>query len=406
MLVVFSVVGPGIITASADNDAGGISTYSIVGGRYGYSLLWALFLIVFSLGITQEMGMRLGIVSGKGLAALIREKFGVKLTFFAVLVMLLANLGTLTAEFSGIAASFGIFNISKYLVVPISAVIVWLVLYKGSFKLAQRIFLTLSAFYIVYVITAFKIQPDFGAALQALVTPSFRFDAHFILAMIAIVGTTITPWGQFFIQSYVVDKGIHLRHLGISRREAYVGAFLTGAVAFFIIVTAANTIFKNGLAIQSASDAAVALRPLAGSFAQALFAFGLFCASMLGAFILPVATSYAICEALGWESGFDLKWHQGRNFYGLIILAIVLPAAIVLLPRVNLMSVVLITQAINGALLPIILIYLMRLVNDKRLMGEYANGLIVNALAWLTIIALVAASLVLAVASFFPKLNL
>ncbi len=403
IILFFSVIGPGIIAASADNDAGGISTYSIVGAHYGYSLLWVLFLITFSLGITQEMGMRLGIITGKGLAALIREKFGVKLTVFAIGTLLVANLGTITAEFSGIAASLGIVGVSKYLAVPFFALVVWTVLYKGSFKKAERIFLICSAFYIVYIIAGFLAKPDFGQAGLALVTPSFHLDFGYLITLIALVGTTITPWGQFFVQSYVVDKGIHPKNLNISRFEAYFGAFLTDVISFFIIVTAAATIFKHGLNVESAADAAVALRPLAGHFAQILFAFGLFVASMLGAFILPTATAYATCEAFGWESGFDLNWTKGKTFYSLIIISIVLPALIVLLPKINLLSVMLFSQAINGILLPIILIYLMKLINDKELMGPHVNNRGINFIAWLTIGGLVATSLILFFASFFPK---
>ncbi|MBI5023081.1 MAG: divalent metal cation transporter [Candidatus Magasanikbacteria bacterium] len=406
ILLILSVIGPGIITANADNDAGGISTYSIVGAHYGYSLLWVLFLITFSLGITQEFGMRLGIVTGKGLAALIREKFGVKLTVFAMLTMLVANIGTITAEFSGVAASFSLIGVSKYLAVPFFALIVWFILYKGTFKKAEKIFLLLSSFYIVYIIAGFMVKPDFGAATTALVTPSFRFDIKYLIAFIALIGTTITPWGQFFVQSYVVDKGVRSKHLNISRFEAYFGAIITNLVSFFIIVTTANVLFKYGLTITSASDAALALRPLVGQFAQFLFAFGLFSASMLGALILPVATAYAICEAFGWESGFNLNWSRGRIFYSLIILSIVIPSAIVLLPGVNLMFLMLMSQAINGMLLPIILIYLMRLMNDKELLGKHVNCVIVNTVAGITAVGLIAASIILIVVSFFPQLTI
>jgi NRAMP (natural resistance-associated macrophage protein)-like metal ion transporter len=406
ILLILSVIGPGIITANADNDAGGISTYSIVGAHYGYSLLWVLFLITFSLGITQEFGMRLGIVTGKGLAALIREKFGVKLTVFAMLTMLVANMGTITAEFSGVAASFSLIGVSKYFAVPFFALVVWFILYKGTFKKAEKFFLLLSSFYIVYIIAGFMVKPDFGAAATALITPSFSFDIRYLIAFIALIGTTITPWGQFFVQSYVVDKGVRSKHLNISRFEAYFGAIITNLVSFFIIVTTANVLFKYGLTITSASDAALALRPLAGEFAQFLFAFGLFSASMLGALILPVATAYAICEAFGWESGFNLNWAKGRIFYSLIILSIVIPSAIVLLPGVNLMFLMLMSQAVNGMLLPVILIYLMRLMNDKELLGKHANGMIVNTVAGITVVGLIVASIILIGVSFFPQLTM
>jgi NRAMP (natural resistance-associated macrophage protein)-like metal ion transporter len=401
ILFFLGVIGPGIIAANADNDAGGISTLSIVGAHFSTRMLWVLFLITFSLAITQEMGIRMGLVTKQGLGGVIRENFGVRFTVFAMLTMLVANLGTITAEFAGIAASLDIFNITKYLVVPLSMLFVWLILFKGSFKTTQRIFLIFSAFYIVYIINGFVTKPDFGDALKNLVIPHLEWNAPFMLTMIALIGTTITPWGQFFIQSYVVDKGLTIKHYRAEKAEVYAGAFITDIVSFFIIICTAATLYKHGIRITDASDAALALRPLAGQFAQALFAFGLFIASMLGAFILPVATSYALCEAFGWEYGFNTTWKDGKTFYSIILFSIILPALVVLIPRIPLVHVMLVSQDINGILLPIILFFVMKIMNDKKIMGEHTNSKIGNLVSWLTIGGIVAATLVLVITSHF-----
>jgi Mn2+/Fe2+ NRAMP family transporter len=393
-------MGPGVITALANNDAGGISTYSIVGAHYGLKMLWVLFLVVFSLSVTQEMGVRIGLVTRQGLGGVIREQFGVKWVAFAMATMLVTNLGTISAEFSGIAASLEIFGVSKYFTVPLAAFTIWLVLYKGSFKTTQKIFLFLSALFAVYIINGFVIQPDFGAAAKALVTPHVEWTTAFLVTMIALIGTTITPWGQFFIQSYVVDKGLDMTHYKAQRAEAYIGSFLAGVVAFFIIISTATTLYAHGIDIHDAKDAALALKPLVGNFAQYLFAFGLFNASMLGAFILPVATAYAICEAFGWEYGFNTTWKNGKAFYSLILTSIVVPALIVLIPGISLMYVMLHAQNVNGMLLPIILIFVMRIINNKEVMGEYTNKPVGNIIAWLTIIGIIGATVTLVVTSF------
>jgi len=400
LLFFFSVIGPGIIAANADNDAGGITTYSIVGAHFGTSMLWVLFLLTFSLAITQEMGIRIGLTTRQGLGGVIRERFGIKWTAFAMLTMLVANLGTITAEYAGIAASFEIFDVNKYITVPIAAAIVALILFTGSFKTTQKIFLVFSAFYLVYIINGFVINPDFGSALKGLVTPHVEWSTPFILTIIALIGTTITPWGQFFIQSYVVDKGLDLKHYKIEKFEVYAGAFITNIVSFFIIVSTAATLYKAGITIHSAKDAAMALEPIAGNFAYILFAFGLFAASMLGAFILPVATAYAICEAFGWEYGFNTTWKSGKMFYSIILLGTLFPAALMLIPNIPLVKVMIISQDINGILLPIILIFVMKIINDKKIMGEHTNKPVGNIISWLTIIGIIAATIVLVVSSF------
>ena len=398
LIFFFSVIGPGIIAANADNDAGGISTYSIVGAHFGVKMLWVLFLITFSLAVTQEMGVRIGLVTRQGLGGVIRENFGLKWTALAMLAMLVANMGTITAEFAGIASSFEIFGVSKYLTVPLGALVVWLVLYKGSFKTAQKVFLLFSAFYIVYIINGFVVKPDFGEALRALVTPTWELSGAFLLAMIALIGTTITPWGQFFIQSFVVDKGLDLKHYKIEKAEVFLGAFITNIVSFFIIISTAATLYKYGIDIKDAKDAALGLVPLAGKFAQGLFAFGLFSASMLGAFILPVATAYAICEAFGWEYGFNTNWQSGKIFYSIILAVIIIPAGLVLFP-IDQIKIMLISQDINGILLPIILIFVMKIINNKKIMGEHTNRPLGNAIAWLTIFGIIAASIMLLISA-------
>lgn len=399
MMLVLAVIGPGLITANADNDAGGITTYSVVGAHFGTKMLWVLLLITISLAITQEIGIRIGIVTRQGLAGLIRENFGIRWTAFAMLAMLVANLGTITAEFAGVAAAFSIFGISKLLVVTAAALTVWLVLYKGSFRTTQKIFLVFSAFYIVYIINGFIVKPDFGAAFADLVKPTLEFTTPFLVTMIALIGTTITPWGQFFIQSYVVDKGLKLNQLKTEKFEVFAGALITDIVSFFIIISTATVLYKHGIHITDAKDAAVALEPLAGSLAKMLFAFGLFVASMLGAFILPTATSYSFCEAFGWESGFDLTWKKGKVFYGIILASIIIPAAIVLIPNAPLIHIMIWSQDINGILLPFILIFVMLLVNNKRIMGEYVNKLFGNIVSWLTIGGIIAATIMLVVLS-------
>ena len=401
LMMFLAVVGPGIIAANADNDAGGITTYSIVGAHFGTKMLWVLLLVTVSLAITQEMGVRIGVVTRQGLAGLIRENFGIKWTAFAMIAMLVANMGTVTAEFAGVASSFSIIGVNKYIAVPLAGLAVWFVLYKGSFKTTQKIFLIFSAFYIVYIINGFIIGPDFGQALEDMFTPTLQYSAPFLITMIALIGTTITPWGQFFIQSYVVDKGLEVKDYKAEKAEVYIGAFITDIVSFFIIICTATTLFKYGIRINDAGDAAIALEPLAGYLAKFLFAFGLFCASMLGAFILPTATAYALCEAFGWESGFNTTWKNGKIFYSIILAMIAIPAVIVLIPKISLVSIMVLSQDVNGILLPFILIFVMNIINNRRIMGEYTNKPVGNVIAWATIIGIIAATATLVFASFF-----
>ncbi len=401
LILFLSILGPGLITANADNDAGGIATYSVSGARFGYSMLWLLLLITFSLAVTQEMGARMGVVSGQGLAALIREKFRLKLTAFAMAAMLIANLATTISEFSGIASSFQLFGASKYYTVPLAAIFIWLLVVRGSYKVAERMFLVFSAFYLTYVASGILAHPDWGAALRGTLVPSFELNAGYILLFIAVIGTTITPWGQFFIQAYVVDKGISIKHFRYTKAEVLMGAVVTDLVALFIIVACAATIHVSGGDIQTADQAAQALVPLAGKFASELFAFGLLNASVLAAAILPLATAYAICEAFGFESGVNRSFREAPIFHGIFTFSVVLGALVALIPNLPLLQIMYLAQDVNGILLPIILIFVMLIVNDRRVMGDYVNSRRYNVVAGLTTGGLIILSLLLVATSFF-----
>lgn len=404
LLLFLAIMGPGIITASADNDAGGIATYATAGASYGYELLWMLFLITFSLGVVQEMNARMGAVTGKGLSDLIREQFGVGMTLLAMLVLLIANIATTIAEFAGIAASMEIFGVSKYVSVPVAAIAIWFLVVKGSYKKVEKVFLGLCLIFLTYVISGFLVHPPWGEIARQTFTPTFRFESHYLLIFIGTIGTTITPWMQFFIQSSVVDKGINFKNYKYTRADVLFGAFVTSFVAFFIIVATAATLHKAGIQVSTVKDAALALSPLAGKMASYLFAIGLFGASMLAGTVLPLSTAYAICEAFGMESGVSKRFDEAPVFFWLYTIVIVLGAGFVLIPQVPLILVMLISQDVNGILLPIILIFMLKLINDKKLMGEYTNGPILNLIAWGTTIALIILTALLLITSVYPGL--
>lgn len=392
-----AMIGPGIIAAAADNDAQGITTYSIAGAKTGYSLLWMLIVITLSLAVTQEIGARIGLVTGQGLGGLIREKFGLKMTAFAMLIMLVANFGTTMAEFAGVAAAFEIFGLTKYISVPLAAGLVFYTTRAWGYERMRKVFLISAMLYLVYVVSGVLAHPNWGAALHGSVVPTMKLSKDYLIIFIAAVGTTITPWGQFFIQSYMVDRKMSVRDLKIARADVYFGAFLTDFIAVFIIVACAATIWTVGGTITDAKDAALALRPLAGGFAATLFAFGLANASLLGAFILPLSSAYSTCEAFGWEAGMDNAPGEAPQFYGLFTFFIVAAAAVVLIPGVPLVSMMFLPAALNGILMPIILIYVMKVANDPEIMGEHVNGPVRNAVAWTTvafIISLTAALLI------------
>lgn len=405
LIPILAILGPGIIAGNADNDAGGITTYSIAGANFGLSLLWILFLTTFALAITQEIGARMGLVTGKGLGALIRERFGIRWTTFVMACLFIANIGTIAAEFAGVAAALSIFGISKLISIPIAAVAVFFIVTRGSFKKLERLFLLMSFFYLSYIISAFLAHPDFGIAVKNLVIPHVdKLNGAYILTMMAVIGTTITPWGQFFIQDYVVDKKLTKEDLKIERGDVFVGSFFTNFISFFIIVACAATLFSKGIVINDASQAALALAPFAGKFAEVLFAFGFLNASLFGAAIVPLTTSYVITSAFGLESGLNYKYTEAPQFYGLFLTLLIVGALIVALPFFPLITILVVTQAVNTVLLIPIFIFIYVLSNDKKLLGQYANNKFVNLLVLITLIGITLASVIYFISLFAPNL--
>jgi len=397
-----AIMGPGIVTQNVDNDAGGITTYSLAGAGFGYALLWTLIPITIALYVIQEMSSRLGAVTGHGLADLIRERFGVRTTTLVMLALLLADFGNTMAEFSGLAAGGEIFGISKYVLVPLGALAVWLLVVKGTFRSVERVFLVASAFYISYIISGALARPDWGQVLRATVTPSFSLKADYVVMLVGVVGTTIAPWMQFYLQSAVVEKGITTKEYGYTRTDVLVGSIMTDVVAWFIIVACGATIFVHHLHIETAKDAALALRPLAGQYAAALFALGLINASLFSASVLPLATAHYVCEALGFEAGVDRTVRQAPFFYGLYIALIVGACTVVLLPRAPLLQILFLSQVANGVLLPFILVFMLLLVNNKRLMGAYTNSRAFNLVAWVTVVVMIVLTLALVGTQLVP----
>ncbi len=402
-LIFLALMGPGLISAASDNDAGGVTTWSVIGSRYGYSMLWLLLLITPILAVTQEMGARMGAVTGKGLAALIREKFSLKVTLFAMVALLIANFGTTVAEFSGVAAAFSLAHVPAWLAVPPIAVLVWAIVTRGNYRKVERIFLVLTAIYVAYFIAGILAKPDWGQALHGTVVPKAQLNSLWFLTAIAAIGTTITPWGQFFIQAYVVDKHIGIRDYIYTKWEVYVGAVFTDAVDLFIVLACAATLYKNGIIVETAQDAAKALRPLAGELAALLFGFGLLNVSILGACILPLTTAYAVTEAFGFESGLDKKRSEAPVFNWLLTAFIFIPALVAIIPGLPLVQVIVLSQDVNGILLPIILIYVLKIINDRKVMGDYVNGKIYNTLAWTFSAALIGLSITLVASPFIFK---
>jgi Mn2+/Fe2+ NRAMP family transporter len=403
-LLLLAVVGPGIITANVDNDAGGIATYSVAGAHYGYSLLWMMPLVAIALVIIQEMSARLGVVTGKGLADLIREGLGVKWTTLILGMLLFVNLANTVSEFAGVAASMEIFGVSKYLSVPIAAVGVWFLIVKGNYKTTERIFLVASAIYLSYVISGFMAKPDWVSVLHASLTPSFQFEAGYVTIFVTIIGTTIAPWMQFYQQSSIVDKGINVEEYNFEKVDVLVGSIFAVFVAAFIMIACAATIFKTGARIEGAKDAALALGPLAGENATILFALGLLNASLFSAAILPLSTAYTVCEAFGWESSISHDWKDAPMFFGIYTALIVLGAAIILLPIKSLIEAMMLSQTFNGVLLPVILITMLKLINDRHIMGKFVNGRIFNILAWITVVILILLAVILVLTTFLPGL--
>jgi NRAMP (natural resistance-associated macrophage protein)-like metal ion transporter len=388
-LIFLAVLGPGIITSNVDNDAGGIATYSLAGAHFGYGLLWSLIPIMVALVIIQEMSARMGVVTGKGLSDLIREKFGVKITVYLLIALVITNFGNVIAEFAGIASSLEIFKVPRSISVPLGALIVWLLVVKGTYRSVEKVFLVACLFYVCYIISGFLASPDWGLVLKGFSQPNIKFASGSLAMLIGLVGTTIAPWMQFYLQAAVVEKNINVKDYKLSRMDVILGSIVVTVVAAFIILTCAETLFKAGIKIETAKDAALALKPLAGKYCSALFAFGLLNASLFAASILPLSTAFVVCEGMGWEVGVNKKFSEAPQFYGLYTLLIIFGAVIVLLPGIPLFPIMYISQVINGIVLPLILVFMLILINDKKMMGTRVNGLAYNVISWITVIILV-----------------
>jgi len=404
LLLFVAILGPGMITANAGNDAGGIATFASVGAQFGYSLLWILIPIAISLGIVQEMCARMGAVTGKGLADLIRERFGVRWTALVMLALLIANAGVTVSEFVGIAAATELFGVSHYISVPLAAALVWWLIVKGSYKRVERAFLIMSLVFLGYIVSAFLAKPDWSAVALGLVKPEFNFEHAFLFTIVAVIGTTISPYMQVYVQSSVVEKGVTPEDYGKTKIDVWVGTIFAILIVFFIVVSTAATLHQSGIEINTAADAARALRPLAGRYAEILFGFGLFGASMLAAGVLPLATAYSISEALGFEKGVSRSFREAPIFLGTFTFLVAVGAAIAIVPNLPLFRVLLVTQVINGLLLPVILFAVLRLVNDREIMGRHVNGPLYNLLAWATVIVVTAISLLYILITLFPSL--
>ena len=396
------VFGPGLIAASAGNDAGGIATYSSIGAEYGYGFLWMLFLSTFSLAVVQEMCARMGAVTGKGLTDLIRENFGIRWTAFVMLCVLVANGGTVVSEFVGIAAALELFGIPRFVSIPIVTIAVWWLVVMGSYSRVEKIFLLMSLVFLGYIFSAVLAKPDWGEVAHGTFRPTFKLDAKYIGLFLATVGTTITPYMQLSIQSLVVEKGVTMRDYAKQKADVYFGVISSNLIAFFIVICTAATLFTHGVKIDSAAAAADALAPFAGVYAKALFAIGLFGASMLAASVLPLATAYSISEAFGFESGINRSFREAPVFMGIFTGLLVLGGLTAMIPGLPLISVLISVQIVNGLLLPILLISILKLVNDEELMGKYKNGLVFNFIAWATAIVVIILSILLVVTVFHP----
>jgi NRAMP (natural resistance-associated macrophage protein)-like metal ion transporter len=382
LTIFFALLGPGIITGSVDNDAGGITTYSVAGAMYGYGMIWTLIPSLIVLLVIQEMNARMGIVTGKGLSDLIRENAGVKVTFFIFIGLLLSNIGNTTTEFAGVAGSMEIFGVSKYISVPIAAILVWLLVVKGTYQIAERIFLIFSASLLTYVISALMAKPQWSEIGSAIVRPDIEFNTKSITVVIALVGTTIAPWMQFYMQSSVIEKGLKMKSYKYTLADIAVGCVVTVVVAFFIMVACGATLHPNAVEITEAKDAALSLEPLAGRLASHVFAFGLFVASVFSATILPLATAFYICEAFGFEAGIDKSWDEAKEFYILYTGILVISAIIILIPNAPLIDISIWSQVLNGILLPVVLVSMILLINNKKIMGNYTNKPIQNVIGW------------------------
>ncbi len=402
IILFLSVMGPGIITANVDNDASGITTYSVAGARFGYALLWTLIPITVALVVVQEMVARMGAVTGKGLSDLIRENYGVRSTFFMMTVLFIANFGNTVADFAGWAASMEILGFSKYLMVPLGALVIWMVVIKGSYKFVERILLVACLLYFGYVLSGFMAKPDWTEVFRSTVVPQIKWNPEFIILSIGIIGTTITPWMQFYLQSSIAEKGIKKEEYKVSKLDVFIGCGITNIIAFFIIITCATTLFPYGIKINEASEAALALKPLAGNYAFLIFAISLANAAILGAIIVPLATSYYICEAMGWERGVNKTFREAPQFMWIYTFMIVTASLLVLIPGAPLVFLMVMSAVLNGLLLPFVLIYALSLVNNKKIMGEYVNPRSYNVISWGTVVVIAVLTLLFVTATLIP----
>ena len=398
--MIFAVLGPGLITASADNDAPGIATYSMVGSTYGYSFLWLIVVITIGEVVIQEMAARMGVVTGKGTADLIRERFGVRVTTFAMVCLLVANLGTTIAQFAGVAAAGELFGISRYISVPIAALFMSFLVLRGSYKRVEKVLLLLCMSALSYVITVFIIKPDWGEVLRAAVNPAFSFEAGYILAVLAVIGTTITPWGIFYMQASVADKDVRMDEYPLTRTDVTFGAAWGNVVSAFIIISTAATLYVVGISVDSAEQAAMALEPLAGSASSILFAIGLLGASLLAVSVLPLSTTYAICESFGFERGLDHQIKDAPVFYGIFAFIVAVAVAVVLIPGIPLFQIMVLSQSMNAILLPVLLVLVLKLANDPLVMGEWRNKRFGNGMAISLTVLISLVTLVLLVSPF------
>ncbi len=402
--IFLAIMGPGIITATIDNDASGITTYSVAGARFGYSLLWILIPTTVALVVIQEMIARMGVITGKGLSDLIRENHGVKSTFYMMIALFIANFGTTIANFAGWAASMEILGLSKYLMVPLGAISIWILVTKGSYRAVEKILLIACLLYFGYVISGFMARPSWDEVFKSILVPQVKWNPEFILLSIAIIGTTITPWMQFYLQSSIAEKGIRKQDYKLSRLDVFIGYSITDIIAFFIIVTCAATLFPYGIRIHEASEAALALKPFAGSYASFIFALSLANASLLGAIIVPLATAYYICEAMGWERGINKTFREAPHFMSIYTALISAAALLILIPGAPLVLLMVLASVLNGILLPFVLLYAMSLVNNKKIMGEYTNPKSYNYISWATVVILTMLTIFMVITIIIPRI--
>ena len=401
-LLFLSVMGPGIITANIDNDASGITTYSVAGARFGYELLWTLIPTTVALVVVQEMIGRMGVITGKGLSDLIRENFGVKTTFFMMLGLLLANFGNTVADLAGWAASMEILGLSKYVMVPVGALSIWILVTKGSYRFIEKILLVACLIYAGYVISGLMAKPDWVPVVKSTFIPKVRWNSEYIMLSIAIIGTTITPWMQFYLQSSIAEKGIKKEQYKASRLDVIIGCLITDVISFFIIVTCGALLFPRGMRVNEASEAALALKPLAGEYAYLIFSLSLANASLLGAIIVPLATAYYICEAMGWEAGVNKTFKEAPQFMWIYTMTIALSSVVILVPGAPLVFLMVLSAVINGLLLPFVLVYALLLVNNKKLMGEFVNPSAYNYISWGTVVTIIILTGFLIVTTLYP----